>query len=78
IEPHASITGLWDFDDAGNLTTLAGTVAGANDLRAKVEGGVLFTRPGGVSLRATGSYDGIGDDDFSAYSGKLWVNLPLN
>ncbi len=77
IEPHASITGIWDFDDAGRLTTLAGTVTSPNDLRAKIEGGVLITRPNGVSLRATGSYDGIGDDDFSAYSGKLWVSVPL-
>ncbi|MCP4247197.1 MAG: hypothetical protein GY778_09130, partial [bacterium] len=51
---------------------------GANDLRAKVGGGVMFTRPNGVSLHATGSYHGIGDDDFLAYSGKLWVNVPLN
>ncbi len=31
-----------------------------------------------VSLRATGSCDGIGDADLEAYSGKLRVNVPLN
>ena len=79
VEPHVAIKGLWDFDDAGNLSnTLADTVASADDLRGKVEGGILFTRPDGVSMRATGSYDGIGADDFEAYSGKLWLNFPLN
>ncbi len=76
IEPHASITGLWDFDDAGPLT-LGNTVAGGNDLRAKVDGGVRLTLPSGISLGAKVSYDGIGDNDFSAYSGKLQVNIPL-
>ena len=79
IEPHAAITELWDFDGAGDVTnTLAGTVASPNDLRAKIEGGVRFTRPDGVSFRATGSYDGIGDDDVEAYGGKLWLGFPLN
>ncbi len=77
IEPHVSIEGIWDFDNAGPLA-IAGIVTSANDVRAKVEGGVMLTRPGGVGVRATGAYDGIADDDFSAYSGKLWVNMPLN
>ncbi len=38
----------------------------------------MFSRPSGVSLRATSSYDGIADDDVSAYGGMLRVNLPLN
>lgn len=77
IEPHISIEGIWDFDEAGPLA-IGGIVTSANDVRAKVEGGVMLTRPGGVGVRATGAYDGIGDGDFSAYSGKLWVNMPLN
>lgn len=79
IEPQLSITGLWDFDNAGDVTnTLAGIVVSPNDFRGKVEGGVLFLCTNGVSLRAAGSYDGIGDGDFSAYSGKLRVSVPLN
>jgi hypothetical protein len=34
--------------------------------------------PDGKALRASGSYDGIGDDDFEAWSGKLWLNIPLD
>lgn len=40
-----STSDLWDFDGAGPITnTPAGTVTSANDLRAKLEGGVRFTR----------------------------------
>ena len=34
--------------------------------------------PSGYTLRTTGSIDGLGDDAFKAYSGQLWINMPLN
>jgi hypothetical protein len=38
----------------------------------------MLMMPEGASVRATGAYDGIGSDDFHAYSGQMWVNLPLH
>jgi|CXWK01.1.fsa_nt_gi hypothetical protein len=39
-------------------------------------------RPGqvaaGTNLNFATSHDGIGASDFSAVSGQLWLNLPLN
>ncbi len=32
----------------------------------------------GLGLRAAGTYDGIGADDFEAYGGSLWINVPLD
>jgi hypothetical protein len=77
IEPHASITGIWDFDKSDALV-LGDEVVGTDEFRGKLQAGILFTMPSGYTVRARGSYDGIGSDDFEAYGGQLWVNLPLN
>jgi hypothetical protein len=68
--------GLWDFEKP-DVLVIGSQVVGPDTFRGKVEGGLLFTMPQGFSLRATGSYDGIGSSDFHAYGGQLWVNLPL-
>ena len=77
VEPLVGIEGLWDIDgDTG--TVVNGEIVGGNDVRAKVHAGATFSSPAGYTMKATGAIDGIGDDDFSAYSGQLWVNMPLN
>ena len=45
--------------------------------RAKLEGGVIVTMTNGWSFRGAGIYDGIAADDFDAYGGQFWVNIPL-
>jgi uncharacterized repeat protein (TIGR01451 family) len=77
IEPHMALQGLWDFEKPDTLT-LGNEVVGPDDFRGKLEAGVMFMMPEGASVRATGSYDGIGSDDFHAYGGQMWVNLPLH
>ena len=77
IEPHAALVGMWDFDKPDALV-FADEIVGTDDFRGKVQGGVLFTMPSGYTVRATGSYDGLGSGDFDAYGGQLWVNMPLN
>jgi outer membrane autotransporter protein len=77
IEPHMALQGLWDFEKPDTLT-LGSEVVGPDDFRGKFEAGVMFMMPEGASVRATGSYDGIGSDDFHAYGGQMWVNLPLH
>jgi outer membrane autotransporter protein len=76
IEPHVSLTGIVNF--ATDELEINGALVETDDTRAKIEGGVLIRTPSGWGLRAAGSYDGIGGDDFEAYSGSLWVNVPLN
>jgi uncharacterized repeat protein (TIGR01451 family) len=77
IEPHMALQGLWDFEKPDTLT-LGSEVVGPDDFRGKLEAGVMLMMPEGASVRATGAYDGIGSDDFHAYSGQMWVNLPLH
>lgn len=76
IEPHIAISGIWNFDT--DDLTFNGVTYGTDEARAKVEGGILIHTPTGLGLRAAGSYDGLGADDYEAYSGSLWVNIPLN
>jgi hypothetical protein len=76
VEPHLSIKGIWNFDD-DDLVLSTGAVK-PEELRAAVEAGLMVKLPDGKALRASGSYDGIGDDDFEAWSGKLWLNIPLD
>jgi hypothetical protein len=81
LEPHVSFTGMWDFDkEDNNVANVGGLLVGDQDFRVKTEAGLLVHTPdiSDASFRATVSYDGIGDDDFSAWGGQLWVNWPLN
>ncbi len=76
VEPHVAISGIWNFDT--DDLTFNGTIYGTDETRAKIEGGILIQTPEGLGLRWAGSYDGLGSDDYDAYSGSLWVNIPLN
>jgi len=77
LEPFIGIKAVWDFAKTAD-TTIAGTVIGNNPLRGKVEGGATYSTPSGVSVRASVSYDGLGDSDFQAYTGRAFVSVPLN
>ena len=77
IEPFLSVQGLWDFDNSA-APTINGVVTGGDDLRAKVQVGASYVSSDGYTLRASGAIDGLGDDDFTSYSGQLWLNVPLN
>ena len=76
LEPHIGVTGIWNFhsDDL----VIDGVLVTPNRTRAKLEGGVILRSPGGPSVRAAVAYDGIGDSDLSAFTGKVWLNLPFN
>jgi hypothetical protein len=70
------LTGIWNFDS--DDLVINGVVEETNDTRAKLEGGVMIRTPDGWALRAAGMYDGIGGDDFEAYGGSLWINIPMD
>ena len=76
IEPHIAIEGIWQFD--GHEIDFGDSTVKTDDFRAKVEGGIIYATPDGYKFRAAGSYDGIGDDSFDAWSAKAWLNIPLD
>lgn len=75
VEPMVSLTGIWNFDS--DDLVINGVTEQTDETRAKVEGGVMIRTPAGWALRAAGMYDGLGSDDFEAYGGSLWVNIPI-
>jgi hypothetical protein len=76
VEPMVSFTGIWNFDS--DDLVINGVTEQTDETRAKVEGGVMIRTPAGWALRAAGMYDGLGSDDFEAYGGSLWVNIPIH
>ncbi len=77
VEPHVSIQGIWNFDSE-DITLSNGLKLDDSDLRGRVEGGVIIRMPSGFAMRFAADYDGIGDEDFEAYGGQVWINVPLN
>jgi len=77
VEPHLKLQGVWDFE-APSSPIAGGAIGSQEDIRARVEGGVLMQYPSGLSLRTVGAYDGIGADGFEAWSARAWLNVPLN
>lgn len=75
--PRIGIKGVWNFaHDNGAL--VSGMEVGASDLRGKAEAGFSVSDTNGISLDLSGSYDGLGDDDYSAMSGRAILTIPFN
>jgi hypothetical protein len=53
-------------------------LAFGEDVRARIEAGVMIYIRGGLSVGAAVSYDGIGASDYQAIAGKARVRMPLN
>lgn len=77
IEPHASIEGIWTFEGDEDVV-IDGVATGVDEFRGKAEAGVILRSADGYALRAAASYDGLGDDDYEAWGGSVWFNIPLN
>ncbi len=76
LELTTEVTGIWDFDVEDRV--VSALVVGADEVRAKVSGGVTLQGAGGVKVHATGFVDGLGADDFEAYGGNVKLGVPLN
>lgn len=76
IEPRWSLQGVWNVtqDTTG---VVAGTTAGTDELRGRVDVGVRGRLTNGISLDVSGGYDGLGISSYEAVSGRLQVRVPL-
>jgi len=77
VELQLGLKGIWDFD-RDEIIRQDGITAGTEKFRGRVETGVSFVNIGGASVVAIGSYDGIGVDDYRAYSGRIEARLPIS
>jgi len=51
--------------------------AGPNGVRGKVEAGIRFQAPTGMSLDFSVAYDGIGASNFQSVTGRAVARIPL-
>lgn len=77
LEPFASLEGIWTFSEQGTAALVVDTLAGNKVLRGKAGAGVNALTAGGTALSISGSYDGLGDNNFEAISGELRLAIPL-
>ena len=76
VQPTAALSTGWDLDGFGALD-LDDTDFG-NEIGAKAEAGITLGTMDGVSIQATGAIEGLGEEDYSAWSGRLSLTAPLN
>ncbi len=76
VQPTAALSTGWDLDGFGALDL--DETDFANDIGAKAEAGVTLGTVDGVSIQATGAIEGLGEEDYSAWSGRLSLTAPLN
>ena len=77
IEPSVLLEGVWNFTQNPGVGAIDDLAFG-EDLRARIEAGVMVYMRGGLSVGAAVSYDGIGASDYQAIAGKARVRMPLN
>lgn len=76
FEPFIGLKGVWDFAKAIDAT-VDGAPVGRDALRGRLELGATFKSSSGPSVRAQGSYDGIGDSGLKSWQGRATVVVPL-
>ncbi len=75
FNPFVSVSGVWNFGISGDAND-ANLEDG--DIRARLDGGVSFVTPQDWILSLASYYDGIGNDDYESYGGKVRATIPLN
>lgn len=78
IEPRVSLEAIWNFDASNGKADFGDTLAGPEEIRGRVELGIRATSADGYAVEVSGSYDGLGSDEFRSIGGKAMIRLPLN
>ncbi len=76
IEPFAAVKGVWNWDNP-NVGVVGGVTVEPAALWGRLEGGLNMTMANGVLMRGMASWDGLGDEDYSGYTLKGIVSIPL-
>jgi outer membrane autotransporter protein len=76
LEPFAAIRGVWDFDNPN--VAINGFVVGPGDFWGRLEGGLTVLTAGGIAVRGSASWDGVGASNYSGYTLQGNVKVRLN
>lgn len=77
LRPSIGISGVTNFGIENNAAAQSSAL-GNNDIRARIDSGLLISNPGAWSFSLNGFYDGIGLDDYEAYGGTIKLSVPLH
>jgi hypothetical protein len=69
---------IWNFESSDDVADFGGTLAGPQEVRGRVELGIAAQLTDGLTLDLSGSYDGIGSDNYDALTGRAMLRMPLN
>jgi hypothetical protein len=76
LQPSAGLSTGWTLDGLDALAFDGAQLA--NETGAKAEAGLMLGTAEGVSIEAGGALEGIGQEDYSAWSGRISLTAPLN
>jgi len=77
IEIGGSIRGVWNYNGAGLMDQSGLISSGSDPIRADGDLSIGTRLANGIKLRATVGFDGIGQGDFSARTGRLEFVFPF-
>jgi outer membrane autotransporter protein len=79
LEPHIGIKGVWNHAVNDGPAPLPNDNAYNDEaFQVRTELGVSLRMRSGISVRASGSYEGLGGNQFSAFEGRASVTIPLD
>ncbi len=78
LEPYVGLKGVWINAQTAEPARLE--IQGGDDdgFQVRMELGATLTTRSGILIRASGSYEGLGSDRFSAYEAWGSIGIPLN
>lgn len=76
VQPNAALSTGWNLDGFDAFGVDGGELVNENG--AKAEAGVTLGMADGVSIQASGAIEGLGEEGYSAWSGRLSLTAPLN
>ncbi len=76
VQPTAGLSTAWSLDSLDSFSFEGANFV--NQSGARAEAGLALGTSNGVSFNALGAIEGIGENDYSAWSGRLSVTAPLN
>jgi hypothetical protein len=77
IEPSLLLEGVWNFMQDRGAVAVDEQLFG-EELRGRVETGLMVHMRSGLAFGASVSYDGFGTSDYQAIAGKARLRVPLN
>ena len=77
LEPYIGLKGVWDFAKDHQISA-TGTPVANDVITGRIEAGASYKMQNGVSVRASGAYEGIGSNTYHAKQGQAFVIVPLH